>query len=537
MLVDSLKSLIISSLLFMPHLFSEIPEETLKKFPPMEVIYHPVSTTNEEAQKNFDRGLANNFAYNHDIAFASFKEAAKLDPSLAMAYWGMALARGQNVNQDITPENEIRCYNYIQQALKLSGNASASEKAYINALATRYSNDPQADLIALRHRYRDAMKKVIEQYPEDLDAITLYSESILLLDPWKWWTPNGKPREGTPEAIERLQFVLGRNPDHIGANHFYIHAWEESPSPEVALMSAYRLGFIFPESGHLMHMPCHIFLPVGDYKQAVAHSKQAIALDLAYYKKVGLSGGLYPIHYLSHNYAVLARTYMLMENYDDAIKTAMELSHFIEPHIKSHPDKAHFTMVPLKILLYFGKWKEILEYKFPTDLPAEQAFWHYSRAKAFIYTGNLDRAQNEKKLMINYIKEIPKDHEIANNPAVKIMELAEVDLAADFAQAEHKDSTSILLLNFAVDLQDKLEYDEPPPWYISMRLPLGNALLKQKKYLEAKDVFQEALHLLKRNGRALTGLFLSLKGLDQTMDAYWIEREMTAALRSQTTKQ
>jgi hypothetical protein len=523
---------IYAAFIFASSLFAEIPESALNNMVPMVEIYHPVSTTKSEAQKSFDRGLTYIFAFNHDIAFASFEKAAQLDPSLAMAYWGMALARGQNVNEDVTPENEIKCYNYIQKALKLSGNASANEKAYISALADRYTNDPNADLIPLRFRYRDAMKKVIDAYPEDLDALTLYAESILDLDPWKWWTNDGKPMEGTMEAVGKLEFVLSRDPLHIGANHFYIHAWEESPTPERALMSAHRLEFILPESGHLLHMPCHIFLPVGDYESAVHNSKLAIAQDRAYFKEFGLSAGTYPLHYLTHNTYILARTYMLMEDYENAIKTALEAANFIGPYLEKMRDLSHYASIPLEIYLYFHKWNEILEYKFPINYPSEQAYWHYSRAKAFAALDDLESALKEKELMLRFKEQITSQEEIAKNHAGKVIALAEIDLEATMARVQKKHPEYISLLNRAVELQDQLNYDEPPAWYISMRIPLGAALLEQQNYADAEAVFQKTLKSLQRNGRALFGLFLSLKGQNRTIDSFWIKREMTAALKN-----
>lgn len=512
-------------------LVSEIPESSLRTFPPMEQIYHPVSTNNEDAQKNFDRGLTYLFAFNHDIAFASFEKASQLDPNLAMAYWGMSLALGQNVNEDVTPENEIRCYAYIQKALQLSADATPNEREYIAAAAQRYTNDPKADLVPLRFRYREAMKKVVAAYPEDLDAAVLYAESILDLDPWKWWTWDGKANEGVREAIDTLEFVLNRNPLHIGANHFYIHSWEESPTPERALMSAYRLGALLPEAGHLVHMPCHIFMPVGDYESAVNSSKKAIAEDQAYFKKVGLSQGTYPTHYLSHNMSIFARVYMLMEDNENAIRVAADLMNFLQPYFEKMPHLAHYAIVPLQVYLYFHQWKEILNYKPLADAPLVQTYWHFCRAKAFASLGDLDSAQKEKELMAQQARQIKKEESLANNPASQVMELAALDLEATLAHVRKDYPGYISLLNRAIEMQDRLYYDEPPPWVIPLRITLGAALLEQQKYAEAEQAFLQASKSLQRNGRVLFGLFLSLKGQGRFTDAYWIEREMTAALK------
>lgn len=513
-------------------LCSEIPASSLKYMPPMDVIYHPVSTQNSEAQKSFDRGLTYIFAFNHDIAFRLFEKAAQLDPNLAMAFWGMALALGQNINDDVTPENEIKCYNYIQQALKLAPKASPSEQNYISALSVRYTNDPKADLIPLRFKYRDAMRKLVQAYPEDLDASTLFAESILDVDPWKWWTSHGKPKEGINEAVDILESVLKRNPYHIGANHYYIHAFEESTQPERALMSAHRLERLLPESGHLLHMPCHIFMLVGDYESALKTNTKAIEQDREYMRKNGIMNGGYPLHYLPHNLYVMARIYMLMEDYPNAIKTSFELTQLIEPYLEAMPHLASRMIVPMEIYLYFHKWEEILAYNMPTENPTAQSYWHYSRAVAYIAMGDLASAEKEKELMLNYMKKLKPENTMANSTASEVMNLAEVMLEASFAQAQKKSAEYIDILKKGIKIQENLAYNEPPPWYVPVEQILGFALLEQRQYIEAEKAFKNTLNKLQRNGRALYGLWMSLKGQGRTIDAYWVEREMMAASRN-----
>ncbi len=512
-------------------LLSEIPASALQVFPPMNLIYHPVSTANPEAQKSFDTGLTYIFAFNHDLAFREFERAAQLDPNLAMAYWGMALALGQNINEDIKPENEIRCYRYIQKALQLSNNASSSEKAYITALATRYTDDPTADRIALRNYYRNALKQVVQKYPEDLDLKTMYAESILDLDPWRWWSADGQPREGTMEAIDVLDFVLSRNPQHIGANHYYVHAFEESPYPERALMSARRLETLLPESGHLLHMPCHIFILVGDYESAIETDKRAIAQDRKYIQKYGMESGTYPLHYLSHNLYVLARAYMLMEDYPNAIKAAEELVQFVEPYLKAMPSMSTFYMVPLEINLYFNKWAEILAYAMKTPYTPAQAYCHYCRGMAFAAQGNVAAALEERELLIQESKRISPEIKIANNAAQTVMDRNVYLLDAEIAKAQKNSGEEISQLKNAIALQDQFYYDEPPAWQVPARQLLGFALLRHGEFQEAEQQFLKTLRSMQRNGRSLFGLYLSLKGQGRAMDAYWVEREMTAALQ------
>src|SRR5437762_551959 len=228
-------------------------------------VHHPVSTKNRQAQQFFDQGLNLVFGFNHDEARRSFQRAAGLDPKLAMAWWGVALTLGPNYNLPVDPAREKAGYEAVQRALALQENASEPEKGYINALAVRYSNDPKADLPALDVAYKEAMGKLAARYPDDLDAATLYAESAMNLHPWHLWSPDGKPNVGTEEIVSVLESVLKRNPDHLGANHYYIHAVEASSHPERALPSAQRLEKLAPAAGHLVHMPAHIYARVGDH--------------------------------------------------------------------------------------------------------------------------------------------------------------------------------------------------------------------------------------------------------------------------------
>lgn len=510
---------------------AEITPFVLKQMPLMSRVYHPVSTTNQAAQKHFDSGLANIFAFNHDQAFQEFEKAAQLDPKLAMAYWGMALALGQNINSDVTPENEIRCYELSQVALKLSPKSSANEQAYIQALVTRYTNDPSADLVALRYKYRVAMKKVVSEYFEDLDAACLYAESILNLTPWDYWTWDGKAKAGTMETIEVLESVLKRNPEHLGANHYIIHAWEGSLTPERALLSAYRLVAMAPEFGHLLHMPCHIFLLVGDYSEAIKTSKNAIAADRKYIQSQGMQGD-YPLPYLSHNLYVLIHCYTLTEDYANALRTTHELSQHVGAYLEKMPQLAQFSMVPLEVYLYFHRWKELLDYKMPKiQSPYAQAYWHFSRAMAFANLGQPEAAEKEKKLMQQAKLHFQDDEVIANNSAAQVFKIAELSLNATLAEIQGRLSKQMEYLAKAVEIQDRLLYNEPPPWYIPMRSKLGKALLKQERFPEASKAFETALKQLQRNGRLLFGLNLSLKGQGLYWNAFWVQQEMDSALK------
>lgn len=496
--------------------------------PSIAFISHPVSTSSQQAQQYFNEGLTQIFAFNHDLAFFKFEQAAQADPNLAMAYWGMALALGQNINQDITPENEKAAYTYSRKALSLLSQASPVEQAYIQALAVRYTDDPTRDLIALRHRYCDAMAKLVKAYPEDLDATCLYVESILDLNPWRYWTWDGKPKERTMEAIEILQSVLNRDPNSMAGNHFYIHSWEESPTPERALLSAFRLTTLYPHGGHLLHMPCHIFILCGYYENAIATSKRAIAVDRHYIQEYGMDGP-YPLHYLTHNLKVLSRAYLLWGNYEGAIQTATELVQFVTPYYKKNTHLARNLMIPLEVNLYFQRWQEALRLPIPdTPDPYVKAFFHFGRALSSIRLEDDTTYQTERGKMLEYKDSVSSHDEIANNPPAKILELAAVILDAE--EKKGNSSAYIEKLEQAVAIQDRLDYDEPPPWYLPLRLELGQALLDDKRYVEAEKVFKKGLQEYQRNGRFLKGLYHSLKGQKRDWDAFWVEREASNAI-------
>src|SRR5580704_3741736 len=281
------------------------PQPDVRLIPGLGDVHHPVSTKNREAQQFFDQGLKLVYGFNHDEARRSFQRASGLDPKLAMAWWGIALTLGPNYNLPVDPEREKEGYEAAQRAIALKENASEPERAYIDALAVRYSNDPKADLHALDRTFRDAMGKLAARYPDDLDAATLYAESMMNLNPWKLWTADGKPGENTEEIVSVLESVLKRDPNHLGANHYYIHAVEASMHPERALPSAARLEKLAPAEGHLAHMPSHIYARVGDHASSARCNEAAMVADKKFLEQTHTQG-FYRLMYYSHNMHFLA---------------------------------------------------------------------------------------------------------------------------------------------------------------------------------------------------------------------------------------
>src|SRR5947209_14020979 len=320
-IVLALSFLLLSSPVFAQHAQHDSDARPVALMDGYGDLHHPVSTRSPEAQRFFDQGLRLVYAFNHEEAVRSFQRAAELDPDCPMAYWGMALALGPNINADVDPEREKLAYEAIQKALPLAAKVSEPERAYIGAMAKRYTSDPKADLKKLNVDYRNAMAEVIKRYPDDPDAATFYAESIMLLRPWQYWSADGKPAEGTLELVAVLEAVLKRNPDHVGANHFYIHAVEASLHPEWALPSAQRLKVLTPAAGHLVHMPAHIDIRTGNYEAAARANVYAAEADREYFKKAGTQS-MYAMMYYSHNLHFLTMANCMQGRFTDAQRAA-----------------------------------------------------------------------------------------------------------------------------------------------------------------------------------------------------------------------
>ena len=499
--------------------------------------HHPVSTTKPEAQKFFDQGFAFVYAFNHDEAIRSFKRAAEIDPELAMAYWGVAYALGPNINLDVDPEREKAAYEAVQKALSLAAQASEHERGYIEALAKRYSIAPDADLKKLALDYKNAMRELVKRYPDDLDAATLYAESAMDLTPWKFWTADGKPAEGTEEIVSTLESVLRRDPNHIGAIHYYIHAVEASPHPERALAYAPKLPKLMPAAGHLVHMPAHVYQRTGDYYAAALSNREAAKVDEAYIQAHG-GESIYPLMYYSHNLHFLAIASATAGRFGDAMDGARRLEAYVGPHVKEMPMLEGFMNVTPLALVQFSRWDDILKLPQPdASLVATTALWHFARGIAFSAKGRNADANREYAALFESEKAIPSDASFGLNSAGQILKIAENVLGARVAPMTKTDTkTPIELLRKAVELEDALAYDEPPAWFLPTRQLLGGALLSSGDYTGAEQVFRADLERNKRNGRSLFGLMESLKAQHKDHAAAMVEREFANAWKNADTK-
>lgn len=495
-------------------------------------LHHPVSTHSREAQQFFDQGLRFIYAFNHDEAARSFQHAADLDPKLAMAYWGVAEAVGPNYNDPADPDRFKKAHDAVQKAVDLSADASPSEQAYIQAMAKRFPADANADLKKAAEDYRDAMRAVAAQFPDDLDAATLFAESGMNLHPWGLWHQDGTAQPGTEEIVSTLEAVLKRDPNHLGAIHYYIHAVEASNNPERALAGANKLAALAPAAGHIVHMPAHVYIRTGDYEAAVKTNEQAAEVDRAYIKATGAKG-IYPMMYYSHNLHFVAACGAMNGRYAEARRNADLLVANVGPHVKDMPPLEGFMTIPVAVEVRFHHWNEIL--KMPAPDPAMKTatvFWHFGRGLAFAGTGKIAEAEAEYKIVADAEAATPPDvifQMPINNKAKDIMKIAENVVGAKIALAKKDSAGAITLLRDAVAIQDKLNYGEPPDWFYPVRENLGGALLMSGDAAGAEKVFREDLEHNPRNPRSLFGLQQSLLQQKRAYDAGFVQKQFEAA--------
>jgi tetratricopeptide (TPR) repeat protein len=497
--------------------------------------HHSISTRSSEAQRFFDQGLTLVFAFNHDEAVRSFRRAAELDPQSAMAYWGIALALGPCINLDVDPPHEKAAYDAVQKAISLSAGGTESERAYIQTLAKRYSADPGVKLRKLDADYAHAMRELSRRYPRDLDAATLYAESLMDLHPWKLWGLDGHPAEGTEEIVAVLESVLRRDPNHLGANHYYIHAVEASPHPEWALASARRMETLAPAAGHLVHMPAHTYFRVGDYPASARSNAIAAETDRVYLRDSGTTGSMYDLMYYAHNLHFLAAANSMAGNFADAKRAAQKLAAHVSDMVASMPAFEVYVPTPMFVLLRFHRWDEVLQLPPPDPrLVMTNAFWHFARGSAAAAKGQIGMAEAERKSLETARKEMPADTEFSfyGNKAQAFLDLASNILDARIATAHADRERAIECWKNAVQIQDGLYYGEPPEWFYPVRESLGAALLLSGQAAQAEAVFRADLEQYPRNPRSLFGLSKSLESQTNTLGTERVRREFEAAWKN-----
>ena len=466
----------------------------------------PVTTRSKAAQLFMNQGLNLTYGFNHAEAGRAFREAARLDPGCAMAYWGQALVLGPNINAPMDANEEPHARELAQKALSLKAKASPREQALVGALAERYSGKAD-DRAARNQAYADAMKVVARRFPDDLDIATLYVESVMDLRPWGYWMPDGAPYEGTAEIVALTESVIKRNPKHPGALHLYVHLMEPT-KPEKAEAAADALLPLMPAAGHLIHMPSHIYQRVGRYADSVKSNEQAALADEDYITQCRAQG-FYPMAYYPHNVHFLWFAASMDGRGQLAIDSARKVAGKVsDAALKELPLLAGFRVVPYYALTRFGRWDEMLKEPAP---PADNLYmngtWHYARGQAFLGKGQWLEAQREleevRKIVADKKLEFPL---FSPNLASSILGIAPEVLAGELALARKDYDVAIAHLETAVRMEDGLVYTEPSEWHYPPRHALGAALLAAGRAREAETVYWEDLKRNRENGWALFGL-------------------------------
>jgi tetratricopeptide (TPR) repeat protein len=494
--------------------------------------HHPVTTSSPLAQRYFDQGLRWLYAFNHDEARRSFEEAARLDPELAMAHWGVALSLGPNLNLPMDPAREEAARAAVQRAQAIMAHASPAERDYIRALAVRHARQaPESDRRAQDLAYANAMRALAASHPEDLDAATLFAEALMDLRPWDLWTRAGEPQPGTLEIVATLESVLARDPDHLGANHYYIHAVEASPHPERALPSADRLGDLAPAAGHLVHMAAHIYMRAGRYGAASDANARGVAADRAYLAAVKPSG-FYALMYVPHNLQFLAVSTAFEGRRAASEKAAREAAAAApEAHVADMPMLESFRAAPYFSLVRFAAWDALLAEPAPPETQRFTSAIHlWSRGVALARLGRVDEAAAELARLEQARARVPEEIELlGNNRAVTVLTIAARALTGEVAAARGDLDAAVASLREAVAIEDTLAYGEPPDWPIPARHALGAALLDAGRAAEAEAAYRADLARNPENGWALSGLSESLRRQGRALEAEAVEARLQRA--------
>lgn len=490
----------------------------------------PVTTRSSAAQQFFEQGLFYLYAFNHAEAVRSFKEAARQDSTCAMAWWGVALSLGPNINRPMPAENVAEAYTSSRKALALAGRVSDKEQALISTLAQRYAENPPAKRPGLDLAYSNAMRTVHRQFPEDLNVATLFAESLMDLVPWDYWLAGGSPKPETKEMHAVLDAVLTKDPDHPGANHYYIHS-VEAVHPGLGLRCADRLRQLQYPAGHLVHMSSHIYVRLGRYHDASIANQQAIALDEDYLERCRAQG-FYRALYYPHNLHLLWFAASMEGRSKIAIEAARKVAEKVSPEtVAQSPGFQRYYTIPYFALLRFGKWAKILREPRPDkQLEYVQTIWHYARGMAYAKKGKWNKAgkeleQVEEGMNSAYVKAL--DH--ASFPTLGMSNMAYHILSGETEGHKKHFDKKVEHLQEAVRIQDGFIYMEPPYFYYPVRQSLGAALLEAGRPGEAESVYRKALDAFPQNGWSLFGLYQSLEQQQRHEEARGVYRDFEKA--------
>lgn len=496
--------------------------------------YHfPTESSQPRVQRYVDQGMLLVYGFNPEEAARSFEAALAIDPTCATCWWALAWALGPNINTDMSRQAAVRVERALGEARRHAPRASPVQRSLIDALALRHPGNGVIDEAA----YAQRLRALVRRYPRNADMAMLAAEAALNLHPYDWWAPGGAPLPWTPEIEGLLERAIALNPRHPGAHHYWIHLQESSPHPQRALPSAEFLKDAVPGSGHLLHMPSHIYLRVGRFDDAISANQRSIEADRRYLAQVDAQGA-YRVGYVAHNHHFLWAAASMAGRQQLALEAARAAWPAACGPARRDPGTAivqQYAVLPTFTLVRFGQWDTLLRGTLPPDSaePYPRAIWHYARGTALARTGQLDVAQRELEQM----ERLAADPALATfkvknlNPTAHLVRIAVLTLRADIALARGEPQAAVTLLREATRVEDALEYDEPHLWLAPTRHALGAALLASGRAGQAEQVYREDLAHYPNNGWSLNGLALALARQGLAVQARQVAAKAGVAFR------
>ncbi|MBN8715447.1 MAG: hypothetical protein J0H95_00510 [Xanthomonadales bacterium] len=497
--------------------------------------HRDIGTRVPAAQQYFDQGLRLAYGFNHEAAGRAFAEAARRDPDCAICVWGQALVLGPNINLPMDPASAAEATALAARAARLSARATPADRALIDALALRYADPAPADRAALDQAYADAMGQAAARFPDDDDIATLHAEALMDLTPWAYWTAEGQQTAHTPRILAELERVLARNPRHIGALHYYIHATEASPDPGRAEPYADALAALAPGSGHLVHMPAHAYIRLGRYHDATLANLAAADADRAFLAVCRGSNGVYPLGYVPHNWHFATMTAGLTGSRTLALQAAQQTARRADHAAMGAPPMEFmqlFVVAPLLAQVRFGDWNDILAAPATTpDLPFPRAIRHFARGMAYVRGGQLAEAGREADAL-HALAQDPALENVAFfdiNTAAAILKVADPLLRGEWLRAQDRRAEALASLRAAARAEAALNYNEPADWPLPVRWYLGAALLEAGDATAAAQAYREDLRTYPENGWSLFGLAQAQRALGDSAGAADSQRRQAIA--------
>jgi tetratricopeptide (TPR) repeat protein len=485
----------------------------------------PITTESPEAQEWFNHGLNWKYAFNHAEAIRCFQRAAELDDHCAMAWWGISLAAGPEYNDPVmTAERTATAWNALQKTLAcIDERTTPVERALIEALKARYAKvEPDAEGRAkLNKAYAAAMRRVWQTYPNDADVGTLFAEALMVVTPWQLYElEDGTPRADTPEIVRTLTRVVAMEPEHPGAMHLYIHAVEPSRDPGMALFAADRLSDLVPASGHMLHMPCHIYVQTGQWDRAIVQSEKAMRADNRYDELTEVPDSQYL--YIVHNSHMLAFSAMMIGREREAMACAREMWADVPADAlpRVGPVFDMWMCSVYDVQKRFGRWDDIIaEPAPPKFLPITQARWRAARAVAYAAKKDFEKAEDEYRHFRAAMNAIPRDVPWGYERVMRALKVSNYFIPGEIALQRNDWNRAAELLEKAAAAEDLLQYDEPPEWLQPVRHTLGAVYLKAGKFAQAERAYREDLTDWPGNGWSLFGLSRALDEQGKTQEA------------------